>query len=277
MRELRLLLLAVLVPVVGWNLVPLPQASGRPADAAGEVRRVFTLAFDQSRSVEDSVRYIEDGKAIRTKMDNVRRARVDTVRIHANRAEVDFELVNPSGESLGRVLPFGVVVPDGGRWTVSRHTICAVALVAGATPCPGMSPTEDWRQYWMGERVNRQVLTDGMRVVLPLTFLDGIRRSSCCRPELTRAVDTSPDRRCSNSATAACPSVRATGHAGLPSSLGIAASPSTMRATSTSRPTIGRCAYMPRTCPSATVPSSPATSTSAPPAMGSFLWVAIGQ
>ena len=173
MRELRILLLAVLVPVVGWNLVPLPQASGRPADAAGEVRRVFTLAFDQSRSLEDRLRYIEDGKAIRTKVDNVRRARVDAVRIHANRAEVDFELVNPSGESLGRVLPFGIVVPDGGRWKVSRHTICAVALVAGATPCPGMSPTEDWRMYWMGERFNRQVLTDGMRVVLPLTFLDG--------------------------------------------------------------------------------------------------------
>jgi hypothetical protein len=172
-RELRLLLLAVLVPVVGWNLVPLPEGSARPADAAGEVRRVFTLAFDQSRSLEDRLRYIEDGKAIRTKVDNVRRARVHAVRIHANRAEVDFEFVNPSGESLGRVLPFGVAVPDGGRWKVSRHTVCALALVAGATPCPGMSPTEDWRAYWMGERFDRRVLTDGMRVVMPLTFLDG--------------------------------------------------------------------------------------------------------
>jgi hypothetical protein len=172
-RELRLLILAVLVVVVGWNLVPLPQGSARPADAASEVRRVFTLAFDQSRSLEDRLRYIEDGGAIRTKVDNVRRARVHAVRVHANRAEVDFEFVNPSGESLGRVLPFGVVVPDGGRWKVSRHTICALALVAGATACPGMSPTEDWRAYWMGERFDRQMLTDGTRVVMPLTFLDG--------------------------------------------------------------------------------------------------------
>jgi hypothetical protein len=172
-RELRLLLLAILVPVVGWNLVPLPEGSARPADAAAEVRRVFTLAFDQSRSLEDRLRYIEDGKPIRTKVDNARTARVHAVRIHANRAEVDFEFVNPSGESLGRVLPFGVAVPDGGRWKVSRHTVCALALVAGATPCPGMSPTEDWRAYWMGERFDRRVLTDGMRVVMPLTFLDG--------------------------------------------------------------------------------------------------------
>jgi hypothetical protein len=173
MRVLRLLLLAVLVPVVGWNLVPLPQGSARPADAAGEVRRVFMLAFDQSRSLADRLRYIEDGNGIRTRVDNVRRARVEAVRIHVDRAEVDFELVNPSGESLGRVLPFGVVVPDGGRWKVSRHTICAIALVAGAAPCPGMSPTADWRTYWMGERFNRQVLTDGMRVVFPVTFVDG--------------------------------------------------------------------------------------------------------
>jgi hypothetical protein len=172
-RELRLLILAVVVVTVGWNLVPLPQGSARPADAASEVRRVFTLAFDQSRSLEDRLRYIEDGRAIRTKVDSVRRARVQGVRIHANRAEVDFELVNPSGESLGRVLPFGVVVPDGGRWKVSRHTICALALVAGSTPCPRMSPTKDWRTYWMGERFDRQMLTDGMRVVVPLTFLDG--------------------------------------------------------------------------------------------------------
>jgi hypothetical protein len=172
-RELRLLILAVVVVTVGWNLVPLPQGSVRPADAASEVRRVFTLAFDQSRSLEDRLRYIEDGRAIRTKVDSVRRARVQGVRIHANRAEVDFELVNPSGESLGRVLPFGVVVPDGGRWKVSRHTICALALVAGSTPCPRMSPTKDWRTYWMGERFDRQMLTDGMRVVVPLTFLDG--------------------------------------------------------------------------------------------------------
>jgi hypothetical protein len=158
---------------VGWSLVPLPQGSARPADAAGEVRRVFTLAFDQSRSLEDRLRYIEDGYDIRKKVDNVRSARVHAVRIHANRAEVDFELVNPSGESLGRVLPFGVVVPDGGRWKVSRHTICALALVAGATPCRRVSPTEDWRTYWIGERFDRQTLTDGMRVVVPLTFLDG--------------------------------------------------------------------------------------------------------
>ena len=174
MRELRLLILAVVVVVVGWNLVPLPRGSARPADAAGEVRRVFMLAFDQSRSLEDRLRYIEDGKAIRTKVDSVRRARVQEVRMHTNRGEVDFELVNPSGESLGRVLPFGVVVPDGGRWKVSRHTICALALVAGSTPCPRMSPTKDWRTYWMGERFDRQMLTDGMRVVVPLTFLDGV-------------------------------------------------------------------------------------------------------
>lgn len=173
MRELRLLILAVLVVIAGWNLVPLPQGSARPADAAREVRRVFTLAFDQSRSLEDRLRYIEGGNAIRTTIDSVRRARVQGVRMHANRAEVDFELLNPSGESLGRVLPFGVVVPDGGRWKVSRHTICALALVAGATPCPRMSPTEDWRAYWMGERFDRPMLTDGMRVVVPLTFLDG--------------------------------------------------------------------------------------------------------
>jgi len=172
-RELRLLLLAVLVVIVGWKL-PLPQGSARPTDAAGEVRRVFTLAFDQSRSLEDRLRYIEDGKAIRTKVDNIRRARVQGIRMHANRAEVDFEFVNPSGESLGRVLPFGVVVPDGGRWKVSRHTICALALVAGSTPCPGMTPTKDWRTYWMGKRFNRQTLTDGMRVVMPLTLLDGV-------------------------------------------------------------------------------------------------------
>jgi hypothetical protein len=172
-REVRLMLHSLLVVVVGWSLVPLPHGSARSADAAGEVRRVFTLAFDQTRSLEDRLRYIENGYAIRGRVDNVRSARVHAVRMHANRAEVDFELVNPSGESLGRVLPFGVVVPDGGRWRVSRHTICALALVVGATPCPGMSPTEDWRTYWMGERFDRQMLTDGMRVVLPLTFLDG--------------------------------------------------------------------------------------------------------
>ena len=82
MRELRLLILAVVVVVVGSNLVPLPQGSARPADAAGEVRRVFTLAFDQSRSLEDRLRYIEDSNAIRMKFDNVRSARVQGVRIH---------------------------------------------------------------------------------------------------------------------------------------------------------------------------------------------------
>jgi hypothetical protein len=172
-RELRLLILAGVVVIVGWNLVPVPQGSARPADAAGEVRRVFTLAFDQSRLLEDRLRYIEDGNAIRMKFDNVRRARVHAVRIHANRAEVDFDFVQPSGASLGRVLPFGVVVPDGGRWKVSRHTICALALVAGATPCPRTSATENWRTYWMGDRFDRQMLTDGMHVVVPLTFLDG--------------------------------------------------------------------------------------------------------
>ena len=173
MRELQLLLLAVLA-VVGWSLLPLPQGSARPANAAVEVRRVFTLAFDQSRTLEDRLRYVEDGKAIRTKVDNIRRARVGRIRIHGNRAEVDFELVNPSGESLDRVLPFGVVGPDRGRWKVSRHTMCALALVAGSTPCARMTPTKDWRTYWMGERFNRQTLTDGMRVVMPLTLLDGV-------------------------------------------------------------------------------------------------------
>jgi hypothetical protein len=172
-REVRAVLLSLLVVVVGCNLVPLPKGSARPADAASEVRRAFTLAFDQSRSLEDRLRYIEDGNAIRRKVDNVRSARVHAVRMHTNRGEVDFDLVNPSGESLGRVLPFGVVVPEGGRWKVSRHTICALALVTGATPCARMSPTEDWRTYWMGERFDRKMLTDGMRVVLPLTFLDG--------------------------------------------------------------------------------------------------------
>ena len=170
---MRRSLVPALVALLGFCLASLPDAPARSADAADEVRRVFTLAFDQSRSLEDRLRYIEDGGAIRTKVLDVQRARVRGVRLHGRRAEVDFDLVRPSGESLGRLVPFGVVVPDGGRWRVSRHTICALALIQGLSACPGDSPLEDWRTYWLGKRFHRHTLTDGMRVVVPLTFLDG--------------------------------------------------------------------------------------------------------
>lgn len=170
---MRRSLVAALVALIGFCLVSLPDAPARSADAAVEVRRVFTLAFDRSRSLEDRLRYIEDGRAIRATVDQIRRARVHGVRMHGSRAEVDFGLVNLAGESLEEIRPFGVVVPDGGRWRVSRHTICALALIQGLTPCRGDSPLEDWRTYWLGKRFHRHTLTDGIRVVVPLTFLDG--------------------------------------------------------------------------------------------------------
>ena len=80
-----------------------------PADGGdrAQIRRVFELALDQSRPIDDRVAMIEDGRRLRRTLASLQRvhigvdistvhARVRAVKPHGRRAEVTFDLFHRS-------------------------------------------------------------------------------------------------------------------------------------------------------------------------------------